>query len=92
MDSVAALKARGLADVLSYWAVSDVFEEAAFPPANASFHGNFGIINMHGNRFWNRTLLHARMALDPTSARLKPACVFQCHYLSGVPLSNCFPT
>lgn len=33
---------------LSYWAVSDVFEESFFPVHNESFHGMFGLINLHG--------------------------------------------
>ena len=60
-------RARGLADVFSYWAVSDVFEETAFPPANSSFYGNFGIINTYGvpkpvrspSFLWFRLLLPA---------------------------------
>ena len=60
-------RARGLADIFSYWAVSDVFEETAFPPANSSFYGNFGIINTYGvpkpvrspSFLWFRLLLPA---------------------------------
>jgi len=33
---------------LSYWAFSDVFEEVFFPVHNESFHGMFGLINLHG--------------------------------------------
>lgn len=33
---------------LSYWAISDVFEESFFPIYNESFHGGFGLINLHG--------------------------------------------
>ena len=33
---------------LSYWAVSDVFEEQFFPVSNESFHGAFGLVNLHG--------------------------------------------
>jgi xylan 1,4-beta-xylosidase len=33
---------------LSYWAISDVFEESFFPVHNESFHGMFGLINLHG--------------------------------------------
>lgn len=33
---------------LSYWAISDVFEEKFFPVSNESFHGAFGLINLHG--------------------------------------------
>lgn len=33
---------------LSYWAFSDVFEEEFFPVNNESFHGMFGLINLHG--------------------------------------------
>ena len=31
-----------------YWAISDVFEESFFPVHNESFHGMFGLINLHG--------------------------------------------
>jgi len=41
-------QAQGLAEVMSYWAVTDVFEEAGFPAANSSFYGNFGVINTYG--------------------------------------------
>ena len=46
----AASAAAGLSriEVLSYWAFSDVFEEMFFPVANESFHGGFGLINLHG--------------------------------------------
>ena len=35
-------------EVLSYWAISDVFEEEGFPSINASFAGDFGLINPFG--------------------------------------------
>jgi xylan 1,4-beta-xylosidase len=35
-------------ELLSYWAISDVFDESPFPPYNASFYGNFGLINPFG--------------------------------------------
>jgi len=41
-------KAVGLADVFSYWAFSDVFEEAGFASANISFYGGFGLLNFYG--------------------------------------------
>eukprot|EP01051_Picozoa_sp_SAG22_P023713 SAG22_NODE_6239_length_882_cov_0.877395_2_plen_171_part_01 len=34
--------------LLSYWAVSDIMEEQGFPAQNASFAGNFGLINAFG--------------------------------------------
>ncbi len=39
-------KSEGYAEMMSYWVVSDIFEEVA-PPWEA-FHGGFGLINMHG--------------------------------------------
>lgn len=41
-------KAQGLADLLSYWCISDVFEESGFPVANSSFFGGFGVVNIYG--------------------------------------------
>jgi xylan 1,4-beta-xylosidase len=38
----------GEPQALSYWAISDVFEESFFPVHNESFHGMFGLINLHG--------------------------------------------
>lgn len=35
-------------ELLSYWAVSDVFEEGGFPANNASFSGDFGLVNIYG--------------------------------------------
>ena len=35
-------------DVLSYWAISDVFEEGGMPSVNSSFSGDFGMINIYG--------------------------------------------
>ena len=46
--AVAALAGPGEPQALSYWAVSDVFEESLFPIHNESFHGMFGLINLHG--------------------------------------------
>ena len=34
--------------LLSYWALNDVMEEEGFPVVNASFGGNFGLINPFG--------------------------------------------
>jgi xylan 1,4-beta-xylosidase len=45
MDQLAG---PGEPQALSYWAVSDVFEESYFPIHNESFHGMFGLINLHG--------------------------------------------
>ena len=45
---VDALAGAGEPQALSYWAVSDVFEESFFPVHNESFHGMFGLINLHG--------------------------------------------
>ena len=36
----------GLADSLSYWVFTDIFEEAG--PGPEAFHGGFGLLNMHG--------------------------------------------
>jgi xylan 1,4-beta-xylosidase len=41
-------QARGLAQGMSYWAYTDLFEEAGPPPA--SFHGGFGLMNREGVR------------------------------------------
>ena len=46
--TVDALAGPGEPKALSYWAVSDVFEESFFPVHNESFHGMFGLINLHG--------------------------------------------
>ena len=46
--TVDALAGVGEPQALSYWAVSDVFEESFFPVHNESFHGMFGLINLHG--------------------------------------------
>merc|ERR1719247_710046 len=45
--AVDALAGEGEPQALSYWAVSDVFEESFFPVHNESFHGMFGLINLH---------------------------------------------
>ncbi|WP_083671976.1 GH39 family glycosyl hydrolase [Sphingomonas montana] len=39
---------RGLAQGMSYWTYSDLFEEAGVPPT--SFHGGFGLMNREGIR------------------------------------------
>ena len=39
-------KSEGFAEMLSYWVISDIFEEVA--PPTKPFHGGFGIINMQG--------------------------------------------
>lgn len=41
-------RCSGLADSLSYWAVSDNFEERG--PVSAPFHGGFGLMNFQGLR------------------------------------------
>ena len=41
-------KTEGLAQSMSYWAYTDLFEEAGPPPA--SFHGGFGLLNREGIR------------------------------------------
>ena len=41
-------EAQGIAEVLSYWSISDVFEEAGMPAVNASFNGDFGLVNIFG--------------------------------------------
>ena len=46
--TVDKLAGAGEPQALSYWAVSDVFEESFFPVHNESFHGMFGLINLHG--------------------------------------------
>jgi xylan 1,4-beta-xylosidase len=38
--------ARGLADSLSYWTVSDIFEEGRL--GDTPFHGGFGLVNIQG--------------------------------------------
>jgi len=45
---VDALAGPGEPEALSYWAISDVFEESFFPVHNESFHGMFGLVNLHG--------------------------------------------
>jgi xylan 1,4-beta-xylosidase len=47
-DETTAPGARFDLEVLSYWAISDVFDEAPFPAVNASFYGNFGLVNTFG--------------------------------------------
>ena len=42
------LAGPGEPQALSYWAISDVFEESFFPVHNESFHGMFGLVNLHG--------------------------------------------
>ncbi len=42
----AVLSASGLANSLSYWTFTDVFEEHG--PGSAAFHGGFGLINLQG--------------------------------------------
>lgn len=39
-------KCDGYAEMMSYWVISDIFEEMARP--TAAFHGGFGLINIHG--------------------------------------------
>lgn len=46
--AVNALAGAGEPQALSYWAISDVFEESFFPVHNESFHGAFGLVNLHG--------------------------------------------
>jgi xylan 1,4-beta-xylosidase len=41
-------KTEGVAQSMSYWTYTDLFEEAGPPPA--SFHGGFGLINREGIR------------------------------------------
>jgi xylan 1,4-beta-xylosidase len=41
-------RAEGLVQSMSYWAYTDLFEEAGPPPA--SFHGGFGLVNREGVR------------------------------------------
>ena len=46
--AMAAIAGDDEPTALSYWAVSDVFEEEFFPITNVSFHGMFGLINLNG--------------------------------------------
>lgn len=39
-------KCEGYAEMMSYWVISDIFEEMARP--TKAFHGGFGLINIHG--------------------------------------------
>lgn len=39
-------KTEGYAEMMSYWVISDIFEEMARP--TEAFHGGFGLINIHG--------------------------------------------
>ncbi|MBQ9745512.1 MAG: cellulase family glycosylhydrolase, partial [Clostridia bacterium] len=39
-------KSAGFAEMLSYWVISDIFEEVA--PPTKPFHGGFGLVNMQG--------------------------------------------
>lgn len=51
---------RGLAQGMSYWTYTDLFEESGPPPA--SFHGGFGLLNREGIRkpaFFAYKYLHA---------------------------------
>ena len=48
ISTVAALAGAEEPQALSYWAISDVFEERFFPVHNESFHGMFGMVNLHG--------------------------------------------
>jgi xylan 1,4-beta-xylosidase len=51
---------QGLAQGMSYWTYSDLFEEAGPPPS--SFHGGFGLLNREGIRkpaFFAYKYLHA---------------------------------
>lgn len=41
-------RSEGLVQSMSYWAYTDLFEEAGPPPA--SFHGGFGLVNREGVR------------------------------------------
>lgn len=41
-----SLRARGLIDSLSFWVVSDIFEECRV--GDIPFHGGFGLINVQG--------------------------------------------
>lgn len=42
----ANIESRGLADALSYWTFTDIFEECG--AGNTAFHGGFGMINYQG--------------------------------------------
>ena len=75
---------------LSYWAVSDVFEESFFPVHNESFHGAFGLVNLHGvpkPTYRAYQLLHEsgeeRLAVTPLQDP-HPAPTGAC----GVPMDN----
>lgn len=39
-------KSEGYAKMMSYWVISDIFEEMSRP--TEAFHGGFGLINIHG--------------------------------------------
>lgn len=39
-------KTEGFAEMLSYWVISDIFEEVS--PPTVPFHGGFGLLNMQG--------------------------------------------
>ena len=52
-------RSEGYADMFSYWVYTDIFEENA-PPAK-SFHGGFGLMNMHSipkPTYYAYTFLH----------------------------------
>jgi len=58
--------AIGTADALSYWVISDQFEERGRPPA--LFHGGFGLLtvgNLRKPRFWALDLLDLLGRLGP---------------------------
>eukprot|EP00051_Salpingoeca_urceolata_P025412 m.457188 g.457188 ORF g.457188 m.457188 type:complete len:380 (+) comp20331_c0_seq5:325-1464(+) len=83
VDRVADYPGRGSIEpqALSYWAFSDVFEESFFPLANESFHGMFGLINLHGipkPTYRAYQLLHelgtTRVAVQGPSPPPLPAC------------------
>ena len=66
---LAKLKAvQGLAQGMSYWTYSDLFEEPGPPPT--PFHGGFGLINREGIRkpaFFAYAYLHALQGLEVPS-------------------------
>jgi beta-xylosidase len=41
-------------EMFAYWAISDVFTEMGLPADSVAFHGGFGLISLHGARFFGQ--------------------------------------
>jgi len=88
-------QAAGLADVFSYWAFTDVFEEAGMPHVNISFYGGFGLLNFYGvpkPAYRAFQLLHqgGNQKVAVTKSPISSTSVF--HNQNGVLASTCSQT